>query len=152
MQSLMKIIIIVFIFIAGFFFGTQYAGIPANNADQATLEAIRIQEPQELKVSIEFDPGDNRIKSFEDVIIQKDQTVFDVMKKITADNVINLQYKDYGGEMGVFVEVIGDKANDTKSNLYWQLYVNGAIAPVGPGGYKLAGGEKIEWKYAPSQF
>lgn len=46
---------------------------------------------------------------------------------------------------GEFVTAINNVAGGT-NNTYWDYYINGKLANVGAGSYKLAGGEKVEWK------
>jgi len=49
---------------------------------------------------------------------------------------------------GVNAYVIGINGIEAKSadKEYWAFYVNGKLATVGAGSYKLKSGDKIEWK------
>jgi hypothetical protein len=44
-----------------------------------------------------------------------------------------------------FITSINGKAQDAKKNLYWMYKVNGKVANVGAGDYKLKSGDKVEF-------
>ena len=88
---------------------------------------------------------------FSDVAIGDDSSVFEILQKIASENNIELNYKDYGGDMGVFIESINGKQNDFDSGYYWQYWVNGQYAKVGASSYELQDGDVVEWKYVEGQ-
>lgn len=51
------------------------------------------------------------------------------------------------GENAYVTEINGITAQDSKKE-YWAFYVNGKMAEVGAGSYKLKNGDRIEWKLA----
>lgn len=48
-------------------------------------------------------------------------------------------------ENAFVVEINGRKAEESKKE-YWAFYINGKMASIGAGGYKLKDGDNIEWK------
>lgn len=151
MKKIIEIIAVICIFAAGFYFGVEYAKAPDSDIYQNATQ-VKTEQPQDLEANLKINYGGSDIKTFDNIKIEKDQTVFDLTKKIAEANGIELKYKDYGGDMGAFVESIGGKAGDMKNNLYWQYEVNGKYSQTGPSGYKLKGGDSIEWKYEKSNF
>ncbi|MDD2807922.1 MAG: DUF4430 domain-containing protein [Patescibacteria group bacterium] len=147
MKLIAKIIVVIAVFFAGFFVG-QYEALSPSDGNVGTNQAIN----QQLTVSLMLDFGNGTIKSFTDVVLPQDATVFDMLKKVTAENNLNLQYKDYGGDLGVLVQSIGDQAGDVKTNTFWEYWVNDKHADIGASGYKLKTGDVVEWKYLKNTF
>jgi len=143
-----KIIIVLAIFLAGFYFGSQQALSPADGL------ANFINQPfsPEVKVSLMLDFGADELKTFNNLTLPRNSTILDLLKKVSTENNLALKYKDFGGDLGVLIETIGDKTNNTKENIYWQYWVNNQYAQVGAGAYQLKNGDAVEWKYTKSQF
>jgi hypothetical protein len=82
-----------------------------------------------------------------EIEIKENSTVFEVMKKIKADNVasnlFNFNYKENAG-MGSFITGINGK--DGSPGKYWIYYVNDKKAAIGVSNYKLKEGDIISWK------
>jgi len=149
MKILAKIIIVLAAFLFGFYGGVQYANAP----DFGTKQPGSTEQGQEeIKVSLMLDFGEGEIKTFNDVKIQDQNNVFTLLEKVTGENNIELKYKDYGGEMGVFVEAIGGQESDFDADCFWQFWVNNEYAQVGPSSHKLQAGDVVEWKYTKGQF
>ena len=152
MKFLAKIIIIVFVFLAGFYFGQQYtetANLPDNESRE--LEVVE-QSSEQINVSLMLDFGDGRIKTFNDIELKDDATVFELLEKITAENDLAFKYKDYGGDMGAMIESIGELASDAKNDRWWQFWVNNEYALIGASSYHLQDRDVVEWKYIKGQF
>lgn len=81
-----------------------------------------------------------------DVAVAQEATVADVLLAAQQQG-LQLETKDYGGSLGLFVEAIEGVANDTTKNMYWYLYVNGELSPLGASSAQAAPGDVIEWKY-----
>ncbi|MBI3291128.1 DUF4430 domain-containing protein [Candidatus Falkowbacteria bacterium] len=142
MKIIAKIIIAAAIFFAGFYFGQQQALSPANG----------LLPEKEINVNLILNSGAGQIKNFYDIALSGNATVFDLLKKTTTENNISLSYKDYGQELGVFIESINNLENDISGNKYWQYWVNGGYAEIGASNYHLKDGDTIEWRYAGDQF
>jgi len=148
MKIIAKIIIIITVFVFGFFVGQRYVISPSENVNSSTSN----QQAQEAKtVNLMFDFGNGDIKAFNDIVVEDGITMFEFIKKITSENNIELSYKDYGGGLGALIESIGEKKNDFDTNYYWQYWVNNQYAKVGVSAYKLQASDVIEWKYINSQ-
>lgn len=143
-----KLLIIPFILIA-IIFGF-YGGIIYKDKQVENKVVINTQE-EKSTISLMFDFGDGKIKTFNDIVIDEGATVFSVMQKVAEDNGLNLSSKDYGNGMGAFIEGVDGYMNDYGGDKYWQYWVNNNYAKIGAGSYGLKGGEVIEWKYVKGQ-
>jgi hypothetical protein len=92
------------------------------------------------------------MKDLPNEIYLKDNLILlDCLKYIqTKYPSLNLKTKDYG-DMGVIVdEMAGLKNGD--GGKYWQYFVNGVQPMVGADKYVLKNNDKVEWKFAKSEF
>lgn len=149
MRLLVKIVIIIAVLFAGIYYGEKYLVTPKTTIDKIATPTV---EEQTVKVSLILNYGNDQVKTFTDVNLGTDTTALALLKKVTTENNIELKYKDYGGDLGVFVEAIGNVAGDTKANKFWQYWVNGQLAQVGASKYELKDGDMVEWKYGPAEF
>lgn len=147
MKLLAKIIIAVAIFIAGFYVGGQQALSPSNGGSVNTNQVA--PQDQQIKVNLMLDFGNGQVKTYNQVALPKDSTVFDLLKKVTAENSFNLNSKDYGGELGVFIQGIGGVSNSRDK--FWQYWINNEYSQVGASSYQLKNGDLVEWKYIKGQ-
>ncbi len=90
---------------------------------------------QNLSVYLKLAGEENFSKS--EVVVGK--TALDLTKEKT-----NIKTKGEGVNAYV-TEINGQEALNSKKE-YWAFYVNGKMAEVGSGSYKLKNGDKIEWK------
>jgi len=127
-KSFYKIFIIILIVLtvfAGYFF--------YQNKSQSTKKSI-VQQ-QNLIVYLKLVGQADFIK--QDVSVNK--TALDLTKE-------KANVKTKGDGVNAYVtEIDGITAQDSKKE-YWAFYVNGKMAEVGAGSYKLREGDKIEWK------
>ena len=145
MKLLAKIIIIIAVFVAGFYFGGQQALSPSDGSPEAIQQA-----QDEIQVSLMLDFGNGQVRTYNGVTLPKDSTVFALLEKITTENDFKLDYKDYG-ELGVFIESVGDIVNDVEGDRFWQYWVNNVYAEVGASNYQLIDGDVVEWKFLRGQ-
>lgn len=147
MNTLAKIIIITAVFLAGFYFGQRQAVAPADPAENPAAPEMAGQEAGEIITVSQFiNYGEERITSFENLAVTAPKSVFDLLEETTAAHDIELQYKDYGGDLGAMVEAIGTAANDFSAGRYWQYWLNGEYALVGASAQALKDGDMVEWK------
>lgn len=144
MKLLAKIIIIIAVFVAGFYVGHQYALSPSNGSP-ATVE-----KKEEIRADLKVDFGAGGVLSFENISLPEETTVFALLEKVAAENNLELGFKDYG-ELGVMVESIGSMTNDAAADLWWQYWVNGDYAEIGASNHQLQDGDSVEWKYIKGQ-
>lgn len=149
MKFLAKIIIIAAVFLAGFYFGQQYTETPNLLNDKSETAE---QNKEQINASLMLDFGDGRVKTFNNIAVNDNSTIFELLEKITAENNLEFKYKDYGSDMGAMIELIGESASDSKSDRYWQFWVNNEYALIGASNYRLQDGDVVEWKYIKGQF
>lgn len=118
---------------------TQQPVVKANQESVVTKN----QQPEQIKVKLLIS-SENDKKEF-DYNLAVDATVFELLKKVSADNNFSFKYQE--SSMGVFVEEIAGVKNDVVSNKYWLYKVNGKFANSGASVNKLKNGDLIEWYY-----
>lgn len=149
MKFIAKIIIIIVIFVAGIYVGqTNKITLPIKVTQPQ--ESGQQQDNQETKVNLMFDFGNGQVQVFNDILAESDDTVFDLLKKVTEENKIEFKYKDYG-ELGVFVEAINGFINNGQADRFWQYWVNNNYAQIGASLYELQNNDVVEWKYIKGQ-
>lgn len=133
------LVILGIVFLLGISVGRDYRA-PAT-------ETVSQNQPQS-SVSLMIDYGDGRVKTFHDL---SGATAFDVLKNATDANSTELKYKDYGGELGIFIESIGGIGKDPSGKKWWQYWVNNKYSQVGVSSYKIQPGDIIEFKFIQGQ-
>jgi len=150
MSALFKIFILFIVLVSGIFLIQNLV-----NLLKVSQPEIKIEEGQQIEkeifVSLGLDFGRGNIKTFNDIELKEEKTVFDLLKKVTGENNLEFSFKEYPGS-GVFIESIGRTANDAKINKWWQYWVNGEYAKIGASDFQLKNGDFIEWKYIEGQF
>ena len=82
---------------------------------------------------------------------KKNIMLLEALKELNKEHpALNLQTKDFG-EMGVLVEQMGSQKNGTDGK-YWQFFVNGVQPMVGADKYVLQNNDRVEWRFAESEF
>ncbi len=77
-------------------------------------------------------------------------TVLDLMNMAREYGYMTYESKNFGGDLGYFIESInGIKSGDTK-NYYWIYYINGAKAKAGISNYTIQQNDIITWNYEKS--
>ncbi|MFZ5390733.1 MAG: DUF4430 domain-containing protein [Patescibacteria group bacterium] len=131
------------LFLIGFSFGQKSQNVylrPQSQMDQAAT------------VSVLLDSGDS-LASYSDINIITGQTVLDVLVMLNQDKGVALDYDGADkSPYGAFVKKIGDKANGSDGQKYWQYWVNGLQPQVAVDKYQLTGGETILWTFRKSEF
>ena len=112
-------------------------------------EEIRIsQEKPENKVTLVIDGGEGSPRVFE-AEFKEGMTAFDLLRNKTEELNIALKTKTY--DVGIFIEVIGDKENG-QDGKYWMYYVNGEMPMVAADKKEIKAGDKVEFKFEKSPF
>lgn len=106
------------------------------------------QENIEQKVVLIIDDSEGTPKTFE-AEFKEGMTAFDLLKNEMEKINTTLKTKTY--DIGVFIEVIGDKENG-QDGKYWLYYVNGEMPMVAADKYELKIGDKVEFKFEKSPF
>lgn len=139
--------------VAVFFLGFSTARLmPQQKADKTRIEsALKPQtETRPALVSVMVDFGDGKMPSASDIVWHEGQSVFDALKLFDDRAGLRIKSKDYGGDMGVFVESIGDK-QDPEKKAWWQYWVNNEYGKISSSSYKLKPGDVVMWKLTMGQ-
>jgi len=102
-------------------------------------------------VSIMIDYGNGTILTESAIPLSSTTTVFSVLKLATDKRDIPLIYKDYGGDLGVFVNSINGVGKDPAGKKWWQFWINNAYSQVGVSSAVVNPGDVIEFKYIQGQ-
>lgn len=79
--------------------------------------------------------------------VPKESSVLALMNIVKAEQGISFQTKDFGGDLGLFIETMSGIKNGDKREHYWIYYINGAKAQIGISNYILKNNDIITWKY-----
>ena len=139
-----RLIIAVAIFFTGFYLGGKEE-LPFL-AQLGFDTQKEVQTPVSGTASVMLDFGDDTLLSFPNVAVSEGDSVFDALRSATEGAGIDLSYKDYGGDLGVFVEAIDEKGKGS-TDRWWQFWVNGAYSQVGASSYEAGPGDAIFWKF-----
>ena len=147
-KSKITIISQLIIALAIFFGGVYVGGVFISQAP--TESQIREVSDQMQSVSLMIDYGEGNIVSFLDISIEGKVSLFDVIQSTAEENNLPLGFKDFGGELGVFIESIdgiGGKGGDK----WWQYFVNNKYGEIGVSTYMVTQGDVIELKFIEGQ-
>jgi len=104
------------------------------------------QPAQTVTISIVADKDTGTVLAPTAVEFKKDDTVLDVLKKITRKNKIQMEYR--GAKGAAYIEGIDNLYEfDLGAKSGWMYRVNGEFPNKGAGSYKVNEGDVIEWLY-----
>ena len=151
--KLALVIIVIFAITISYLVQRKIALAQKEIADLAQIE-IDIQKNtlrkiQEGKILYLIDKGDGNINSYK-ISFSKDSTVFSLLEELSARENFKIEFTVYQ-EMGVLIKSIDGVENGT-DNKYWQYWVNGELPMVAADRKEIKVGDKIEWKFAITQF
>lgn len=133
------LVIITVVFLLGVSVGSEYKNSDSNTYLQGQAQPI---------ASLMIDYGDGRVNTYEDLL---GTTAFDVVRQAADKNGFDLKYKDYGGELGVFIESINGVGADPSGKKWWQFWVNNTYSNVGASSHTIQPNDVIEFKYIQGQ-
>lgn len=139
--------------IAVFFLGFATAKMmpEAENGPASVVQNEPVQTMKTAdKVSVMVDYSDGIIRTSPEISWKEGESVYDALKLFAEQAAIDLKVKDYGGDMGVFVEAIDGK-QDPKKKAWWQYWVNNEYGKIGSSSYKLKAGDVVMWKLISSE-
>lgn len=105
--------------------------------------------PKVATVSLMIDAGD-KIQTFTDLPYRDGVTVFALLQSLATTSAITLSSKDYGGDLGVFIESINEVGLGDK-NKWWQFWVNNRYSTKGASSYVLHEGDVVLFKFTGNQ-
>lgn len=136
------------ILIAVFFIGVYVGGLEKESST-VTEDTVEMIEGEE-SVSIMIDYGNGTLNTFSDIAVTSTSSVFDILDTVTRENDIEFVYKDFGGELGVFVNSIGGVGQGTE-DAWWQYWVNNEYGEVGVSSFVVEPEDVIEIKFIKGQ-
>lgn len=134
-----KVVIAFTLFFIGFYFGATY------KADSPPVDRAPDTQIGEI-VGLRFDFGEEDGKTFSDIEFESGDNLFDVLSTLSMENEIELDYQDYGPDMGIFINSIDGVGGDG-SGRWWQYWVNEEYGQVGVSQYVVRPGDFIEFKF-----
>ncbi len=144
MNSKIKLISNIVVLVAVFFIGMSFGGDDVN-------VSLSDDVPSTINgINILIDPGDGDIVSFNKVDVQDDTSLGDILVSMQESKELEINYKDYGGDLGLFIEKIDGVGGDD-SGRWWQYWVNNIYSLVGVSAYDVKKGDVIMFKYTSQQ-
>lgn len=140
--------------VAVFFLGFATARLmPGQNTPQKAVVApvpSPVTDQAAKKISLMIDFGDGKIWTSSEEVWHDGESVYDALKQFSDRLTLDLKVKDYGGDLGVFVEAINGK-QDPKNKAWWQYWVNNEYGKIGASSAKLKPGDVVMWKLTVGQ-
>jgi len=131
----------------------EYALTKKEINSSARLEIVnseRMSEQTAQKtVSCIIDRGDGNVSLYQ-IIPSESLTIFSLLEKLAQKENFKIEFTIYEGT-GVLVESIDGIRNGT-DNKYWQYWLNEELPMIAADKKEIKGGDKVEWKFAPSLF
>ena len=101
-------------------------------------------------VNLMVDYGDGTIKTWNTVSWHEAMSVVNLLEKVADAKEITLTTKDLG-EKNISIESINATANDPKTGVHWQYWINNTYQPKIASKYFLKPGDIVFWKYVRNQ-
>ena len=135
---IVAVAIVVLALIGGYFVSTNIGQQTASTPTTTSQEQVK-KAQVEVKVDYAGDSGKSaEIRSVE---VEEGKTAWDALQ--TAVGKENIEFKDYGGDLGIFIA--GINGVKPTGNKFWLVKVNGEGAKVGASTYKVKSGDQIEF-------
>jgi hypothetical protein len=97
--------------------------------------------PQNLKIQVGIDYAGQKSADTYEASMIPESLAWDAV--VSAVGLSNLQYTDYGGNMGIFIT--GFNGINAGSSQYFEFRVNGASSTLGVSSYKCNAGDKLDF-------
>lgn len=117
------------------------APITSTPTPTASPSATPTPTPQGNSVEISIDYAGQKIKDSYSINVETGQNAWEVIKK--AVGVENVQYTDYGGDLGIFIT--GFNGINATGNQYYGFRVNGVSSNVGVSSYICNNADVLEF-------
>lgn len=123
-------------------------GLSTQTVHAPDLDTFTSSETSTATVTLMIDFEDGNLQTFQNIAWHEGETVYDVLK-IASERGLFVTTKDYGGDMGVFIQAIGGKAGSGER--FWQYWVNNVYGSKGASTSIVKPGDNIEWKLIRTQ-
>ncbi|MFH1089367.1 MAG: DUF4430 domain-containing protein [Candidatus Uhrbacteria bacterium] len=139
------------VIVVGLMFSGWLIGV-GGNVNLNPVTDLVVEQVTPKTVSVMFDFGDGTVKTFTDIEIKKDKiTLAEVLSVLYMEDKIDLDYTDYGGDLGIFIQAIDSVPGEGASDKWWQFWVNNVYSTSGVSSYYLNSGDVIEFKFTKGQ-
>ena len=127
--------------------GSNKGGSGAKGGASGGTSGAENEKKQSVAVSIIGNADSGTILAETEVALEKDDTAFDVLKRVVRANKIQMEYR--GSGVFLYVEGIDNVYEfDDGPTSGWKYRVNGDYPSDSAGTFKLAPGDRLEWIYA----
>lgn len=128
--------IVVFALVGGYF-------AVVNVQEQGKVASDTTSQENAIQVEVTVDYAGELGKNTEtkSVTLEEGNTAWDALQ--TAVGIENIEYKDYGGDMGIFVS--GINRVNLEGSKFWLFKVNGEGSDVGVSAHKVQDGDRLEF-------
>jgi len=116
--------------------------------ETAASERMSEQTAQRM-ISCIIDKGDGNVNLYQ-IIPSESLTALSLLEELAQRENFKIEFTIYGGS-GALVESIDGVRNGT-DNKYWQYWLNEELPMTAADKKEIKGGDKVEWKFAPSPF
>lgn len=144
-KKLTNFFILGFVVIIAIVVGFVLPRVNVPNVDTSISSSVT-EEIDFQTLSLEFDSGDEILK-FNDVEINRGENLFGVLQRVTEQNAVEFSYKDFGGDLGIFIESINNSSQQESKTKWWQYWIDGEYAQVGVLSYQVKSGDNIIFKF-----
>lgn len=119
-------------------------GEPSATNDRVSSQGVPVDSQHGVDLIIDTGAA---VQSYQSVF-SGTMTAAELLLAASQDHGFSVASKDYGGELGLFVEGIAGVQNDPTTDRYWSLYVNGEVSQSGASTTVVQPGDEVLWKYA----
>ena len=128
----------IIVIVLGWYFIQQKDAVPTTVEDSRVLG----------NVAITIYNQDGSRATFDNVSVKNSTSLFDALKELQLRGDITLDYKDYGADLGIFIEKINGVPSDGTTGSWWQYWVNGEYGNVGASTFILNPNDVVEWRFS----
>ena len=115
--------------------------VSTNKSETNPPPVPQIEEVKVIEIPIKIDYGNEKQSETKMASVTENASAWKALIIVVGEQ--NVEYKDYGGELGIFISAI----NQVKptGNKFWLFKVNGEGAKVGVSSYKVKEGDRLEF-------
>lgn len=100
-------------------------------------------EPATITVDLVIDRGEGTALVYPDLVVEKGESALGLLKKIARQEGFAVKITET--TMGDFINSIGDLEGDSQN--FWAFLINGQMAQVGAGEYRLENGDEVKFAW-----
>ncbi len=125
--------------------------VESTKSYQTIGEASKYQKPKENIATLEI-KSSVASGNYEIEIINGQTTAFQILEKASQIYNFDIEYIDYGGDLGKFITKIADISTPPDYSYFWCLYYNGEVSMLGASNLIMHIGDTVSWKFIKSNW